>query len=416
MLINKPLQFKKYFLGFLFVFLIFSFIFLILVRSVWADEISDLQEKIKQQQELIQKLEEQKKIYQEKIELKRKESISLKNQISILNSQITKTKIEIQEKGAKIAEVELQIKNIQIKIQDQMQQIKNRKSQLTRLIQIINRYDNKSNLEIVLLSSSISDFLNQAKYIESLQLSLQENLEKIKLIKEGLEFQEKNLRERKDELINLQNEIIDRNKQLSLEKAAQNKLLTETRGAEWKFQSLLTAAISEQRQAEREIINAEKQIRAKLAEQEEREMLEKLEREGSILFSWPTPKDTVVCNFHDPEYPFRKWLGEHSGIDIRAEQGTAIRAAAAGYVAKAKNAGMGYSYVMLIHNDGFATVYGHLSEIFVQEDTYVRRGEIIGRSGGIPGTPGAGRFSTGPHLHFEVRLNGIPVNPLDYLI
>lgn len=419
---------KKYFLNFsrlrqvslvlIFLFLIFSILFLILARWVRADEISDLQEKIKKQQEIIQQLEEQKKIYQEKIELKRKEAISLKNQISILNNQIAKTKTEIKEKEAKIKEIELQTKNIQIKIQDQLKQIENRKNQLARLIQIINRYDNKSNLEIILSNGSISDFLNQVKYIENLQLSLQENLGKIKMIKEGLEIQEKNLRERKEEMIKLQNELINKNKQLSIEKAAQSKLLTETRGAEWKFQSLLAAAIFEQKQAEREIINAERQIRLKMTEQKEREMLEKLEEEsgGPLLLSWPVPQDTVVCTFHDPEYPFRKWLGEHSGIDIRAEQGTAVRAAAAGYVAKVKDAGMGYNYIMLIHNNGLATVYGHLSALYVQEDTYVRRGEIIGRSGGIPGTPGAGRFSTGPHLHFEVRLNGIPVNPLDYLI
>jgi spore germination cell wall hydrolase CwlJ-like protein len=99
----------------------------------------------------------------------------------------------------------------------------------------------------------------------------------------------------------------------------------------------------------------------------------------------------------------------HAGIDIQIPAGSPVRAARAGTIIRAGTLG-GYGYVIDIdHGDGYTTRYGHLRQ-FLRKKGTVEQGEIIARSGGEPGEPGAGR-STGAHLHFEIRVRGKTVNP-----
>lgn len=134
-----------------------------------------------------------------------------------------------------------------------------------------------------------------------------------------------------------------------------------------------------------------------------------------IKFLWPTTSHTVYYKFHDPKYPYVSEM-QHEGIDVKASQGTTIRAAANGRVVTAYAGNMNdASYVVIDHGSGYSTVYGHLSVISVKVGQEVKAGDTIGKSGGTPGTVGAGQYSTGAHLHFEIRLNNVPVDPLKYL-
>jgi murein DD-endopeptidase MepM/ murein hydrolase activator NlpD len=97
----------------------------------------------------------------------------------------------------------------------------------------------------------------------------------------------------------------------------------------------------------------------------------------------------------------------HSGIDLAAPLGTPVHAAAAG-IAKVVD-GPGYGlHVMVAHDRGTLTLYGHLSAVLVKTGDAVGRDEVIG----LVGSSG---MSTGPHLHFEVRLQGSPVDPVAWL-
>ena len=104
---------------------------------------------------------------------------------------------------------------------------------------------------------------------------------------------------------------------------------------------------------------------------------------------------------------YKGWI--HTGVDIACPWGSALRAAEAGRVSRVQYGKTGYGYNVIIdHGGGVQTLYAHMSAIDVSVGDYVARGQIIGAEGST------GR-STGPHVHFEVRINGSYVNPLNYI-
>ncbi|OGJ57820.1 hypothetical protein A3H90_03245 [Candidatus Peribacteria bacterium RIFCSPLOWO2_02_FULL_55_36] len=139
------------------------------------------------------------------------------------------------------------------------------------------------------------------------------------------------------------------------------------------------------------------------------------QREGNIDLAWPVDSiREISSSFLDPEYEERFGI-PHEGIDIPVLQGTAVLAAADGVVRTVSDRGQGFNSFTLVHDDGLVTLYGHVSSFLVTEGQRVRHGDQIARSGGEPGTPGAGLLSTGQHLHFEVIIDGKHVDPLQYL-
>ena len=103
-----------------------------------------------------------------------------------------------------------------------------------------------------------------------------------------------------------------------------------------------------------------------------------------------------------------RWGGFHPGLDIAPGYGTPIAAAGDGVVLYAGYSSGGYgNYVVIDHGDGLATAYGHQSRIAVSQGQIVTQGQIIGYVGSTG-------YSTGPHLHFEVRVDGFAQNPRAY--
>jgi murein DD-endopeptidase MepM/ murein hydrolase activator NlpD len=167
-------------------------------------------------------------------------------------------------------------------------------------------------------------------------------------------------------------------------------------------------------------------IDSRLRRKAERELIEMGLREGRPGqysdgriaspgdFAWPL-YGPISAGFHNEAYE-KVFHVPHQGTDIVAAQGTTVRSAADGVVFVVRDGGQtGYSYILIGHRGGYATLYGHLSAMSVEPGQEVRQGDVIGLSGGARGSYGAGPMTTGSHLHFELLENGVHKNALELL-
>ncbi|NLM58828.1 MAG: M23 family metallopeptidase [Clostridium sp.] len=122
---------------------------------------------------------------------------------------------------------------------------------------------------------------------------------------------------------------------------------------------------------------------------------------------WPTAGE-ISSEFGTRSDPFNYTEKQHSGLDIAADYGSNIKASASGKVIFSGYYGNYGNCVIISHGYGLTTLYGHCSQLSVKEGQSVKKGDVIAKVGS------SGR-STGPHLHFEVRINDVPTNPLEYL-
>lgn len=358
----------------------------------------------------IKKIQDKQAEFEAAIKQKQQEKASLNNQLSLIDNRLAKSELDIELVETDIDRIKLEIKKTNLEIANRDKDIKKNKEQIANVLRLVQKRDNVNTLEIMLLNSTLSEFLTQVKYLEDINEGLDSSLKEIEKLKRELEKEQKALSRKNDEFAELKKELEEKKAKLAAEKDNKITILGQVGQSEKEYQRLLAKAKKEQEDAAAEIASMEKLVRAKLASLDKDKM--EFNANGMV---WPVTKNVITAYFHDPDYPFRK-IFEHPAIDIRAAQGSTLKAAASGYVARVKSDGSSsYGYIMLIHGDGLSTVYGHISKSYVKEDEYVVQGQAIGLSGGLPGTPGAGNLTTGPHLHFEVRLDGIPVDPLSYL-
>lgn len=373
---------------------------------------------------------------------------TLKEQIDNLDSQIKASLEIIDNVTAQINKKQSEIETLQYQIEQKKVEISYQKQMIAEYLKVIFKDQSElttlegdqaylNTLKLLLSDESTSEKLRSIRYSEVLEEQGREIFEKLGELIEEQETNQKVIEVKKDALTLMYQKLTEEQKELEVKKTAKETLLIETKGQEEIYQKLLAQSKANQEEVLLEI----ETLRKNLAYVKERmdklgdnfnpddyadlfslgrnkrlmEYLTSGDSNAEFAPIWPVnPARGVSAYFREASYV--KVFGmQHNAIDIRAYQGTPIKAAADGFVYKAKDNGYGYSYIMLAHDGGYMTLYGHVSEILVSEGQEIHTGDIIGLSGATPGTKGAGVYTTGPHLHFEVLRNGVYSDPLNYL-
>jgi murein DD-endopeptidase MepM/ murein hydrolase activator NlpD len=359
---------------------------LFLVNLGWAEKL----EEQKKLEEVKEKLEESK----EKLKQTKQQQQEVLGKLVIIthelrraHRQLLQAKEKIQKNEAKIGQLTQEINQTENRLNQKSKILRNRINEAYKSGGI-------SYLELFFASRSISDFLNRMYFFEKVVAQDAQLIEAIKEDLKEVKTKRRELSDRTHEIKELA-QVIEEQKKKAAEQAEEKKRLLEVlKEREKEYRNKIA-------ELERSSWELEILIQKKMAERAKAG----LTAHGSGVLIWP-----LQGRITSPFGAIRRWGGgyRHTGIDIAAPYGSPIAAADHGEVIFA-GWWDGYGKAVVIdHGRGRSTVYAHLSRIYVQVGNVVAKGQTIG----LAGSTG---YSTGPHLHFEVRINGVPVNPIRFL-
>lgn len=371
-------------------------------------EVDELNSAVTNKRKRVKQIDDLIASYRKKIEQQVSKQASLSNEVLLLDNKIKEKELMIVRSQTEAEAIQLEIESLNQVIKRQEIRINKQKGLIAEFIRRLRQSDEVSAVDVMLTRASLSSFFDRLEELKRLERSLGETIVNVKNEKKTLVETKKSRDDRKLALEQEEKAMKEQRGQLEGEKNFKFSLIAQTEQSQEEFERIMYELRQQQQSTTEDISRLERQLKDKL------DAVDEALARGDVLLNWPLPPNKgVSATFHDKTYPFRN-LFEHPGTDIPTPVGTAVHAAAGGYVAWNKTGRMYGNYTMIVHPGGIATVYAHLSKFIAKPDTYVDRGDVIALSGGRPGDPGAG-LSTGPHLHFEVRQGGIPVNAENFL-
>jgi murein DD-endopeptidase MepM/ murein hydrolase activator NlpD len=324
---------------------------------------------------------------------------TLKNQISLINIEISQLQLKIELTQTKIQETNLTISDLSDQIIKQKKELAEQKEVLGQAIKYIYEEGETPFVETLFSADSFSEILDRTEYLNTAEIKIEKIIAEIERLKSELEEKRVRQEEKKKELVKLNKDLNLQREGLAADRSVKDSLLAETKGQEAAYQKKINSISARAKTVENEMARLERASRSGGG--------------GGRLGYCPT----------GPSYSFLRpsagfitcdyfCYAGHTGVDYSPGSGIA-KAAASGtvigvvsYFPNVPNYSWGYAnYVKIAHANGWETLYAHLKpNILVRPGQHVSAGQAIG----YIGTSGN---STGPHLHFETRINGTPANP-----
>lgn len=280
-------------------------------------------------------------------------------------------------------------------------------------IQYMYEKGDSSYVDLLMTAGSFPELLNKAEYIAKISSYDREQLDEYAATKEAIVVKELELETEREELLALQ-------EQTKIKQASAEQLMTAKQSELKNYENQIAAAEGQLSEYEADLKAQEDAIKSieeeiKRQEEEARKKAEEAGKSyktvnlGDINFIWPLPASKrITSRFGDREAPVEGASTIHKGIDVGASSGSDIIAAASGTVVVSTYSYSAGNYLMINHGGGVYTVYMHCSKLLVSVGDQVQQGQSIAKTGSTG-------YSTGPHLHFGIRVNGTYVNPLQYV-
>ena len=336
-----------------------------------------------------------------KKEAAEEEKSALEGQLSAIVAEMEETKAKIDEKETQISAKEEELIQARVDENDQYESMKKR-------IKYMYENGNAQFIEILCESKTISEFLNNAEYISTISEYDRDMLVEFQRIVKDVEEQEALLKKEYEELEVMQNDLIA--KQGELNDLVENKAdeiaqLSDDIGAtQEKLKKLKEAAAEAERKQKEAAAAAARNSSGSGGGSAGASVVS-----GNGMFTHPCPGYTDRSSeFGWRAQPIPGASTNHKGMDFAAGTGTPIYAAASGTVTSASYSGNAGNLIVINHGNGLQTYYMHCNSMYVSAGQTVSKGQNIGAVGSTGN-------SSGPHLHFQVMLNGTPTNPRNYL-
>lgn len=357
----------------------------VLVLPVSADELNDA---IRKQQEILNK--------QNKAEGQLKnlttKAQQMEKQIQQLTKQVSDAEVDLEKKEDAYARSQNDVVVIQGEVDTKQGELDGRQEALRKRVRSIYEEGQVSYLEVVFQSTDISDFISRIEYLGCLVENDQNILGDIRIQKQELDKKKEQLIAKMDEAQKLKEKAEEAKQYLDTTKSKKEVALAENE--------------KDQEQILLQIEKLEKD--SKELEEKIRELQKKNQGINGSISIWPTPGYQYITSAYGYRiHPITKKKSLHTGVDIGAPYGAKIISAGTGIVIYSGWYGAYGNAVIIDHGNGLSSLYGHMSSRSVTTNQAVVPGQLIGYVGSTG-------WSTGPHLHFEVRNDGVPTSPMAY--
>ena len=351
-----------------------------------AQSVQELEQRRKALEQQRQQLQQQQN------ELEGRQNTS-ENNLENLERSILYTANQITETEDRLAKAEQDLQRLEANLRHAETDYENVRMGTVARLQFLQRQQGSEGWAVLLQSQDFNDFLDRQYQLKRVYAADRQVLQDLKVKAEAIQQQKVAVEDQKNQVALLRQQLLSQKQQYEAEASEEKQLISRLK----EQRSALEAAEAQLVRDSEQIANL---IRQKLAAQSGAVR-------GTGRFVFPA-NARISSGFGNRVHPILGYSRFHGGVDFAAPQGTAIYAADSGQVIFSGWYG-GYGQTVIVdHGGGLTTLYAHASRLLVREGQSVRQGQSIAAVGSTG-------LSTGPHLHFEVRRNGNPVNPMGYL-